>query len=105
MSQFAVYKNKSVSTRKIYPYLIDIQSDLLSDMRTTVVIPLCKSSQMNNPVISRLCPIVEIDDEKYIAFTPQLAGIKRNNLGKEVAKLSEYRSDFIAAIDLIISGI
>ena len=41
MAQCAVDENPNRASRKTYPFLLDIQADLLSDLRTTVVIPLC----------------------------------------------------------------
>lgn len=105
MSQFTVYKNKNSKTKKTFPYLLDIQSDLLDQMRTTIVIPLGKYSTVKDQVITKLCPIVEIDGNKYAALTQQIAGIERTLLGTEVTNISNYRSEFIDAIDLIISGI
>ncbi len=61
MSQFTVYKNKNPKTKKIFPYLLDIQSDLLDQIRTTIVIPLGKYSTIKDQLITKLCPIVEID--------------------------------------------
>ncbi|NOZ10796.1 MAG: plasmid maintenance protein CcdB [Gammaproteobacteria bacterium] len=105
MSQFTVYKNKNPKTKKTFPYLLDIQSDLLDQIRTTIVIPLGKYSIVKDQVITKLCPIVEIDGAKYAALTQQLAGIDRILLGAEVTNISDYRAEFIDAIDLIISGI
>jgi toxin CcdB len=105
MSQFTVYANKNAKTRKTFPYVIDIQSDLLEGLQTTVVIPLCKASQLNDQIIAKLCPLVEINGEKFVAMSQQLAGIDRNQLGKEITNLSANRSQFIAAIDFMISGI
>ncbi len=105
MSQFSVYKNRNPKTRKIFPYLLDIQSDLLEQIRTTVVVPLGKYSAVKDQVITTLCPIVEIDGIEYAALTQQLAGIDRRLLGAEVTNISNYRADIIAAIDLIVSGI
>ncbi len=105
MSQFSVYKNKNPKTKKTFPYLLDIQSDLLDEIRTTIVVPLGKYSAVKYQVITKLCPIVEIHGSKYAALTQQLAGIDRRLLGAEVANISDYRSEFIDAIDLIISGI
>ncbi len=104
MAQFSAYQNTSPASKKAFPFLVDIQSNLLDDLRTTVVIPLTPLAAVDKP-ISRLCPIVEIDTKKYVVVTQQLAGIERKVLGKRVADLSEYRSDFIAAIDFVISGI
>jgi len=105
MSQFNVYKNKNSRTKKNFPYLLDIQSDLLDQLRTTVVIPLGKYSIVKDQVITKLCPIVEIDGHKYAALTQQIAGIEKSLLGTNVTNISDYRSEFIDAIDLIISGI
>ncbi len=105
MSQFTVYKNNNSKTKKTFPYLLDIQSDLLDQIRTTIVIPLGKYSIVKHQVITKLCPIVEIDGNKYAAITQQIAGIERTLLGAEVINISNHRSEFIDAIDLIISGI
>lgn len=69
MSQFTVYKNKNPRTKKIFPLLLDIQSDLLDQLRTTIVIPLGKYSIVKEQVITKLCPIIEIDGGKYAALT------------------------------------
>ena len=105
MSQFTIYNNKNPKTRKTFPYLLDIQSDLLDQIVTTVVIPLAHYSTVKNQIITKLCPVVEINGSKYTALTQQLAGIDRNLLGSEVINISNYRTEFIDAIDLIISGI
>jgi toxin CcdB len=105
MAQFTVYKNKNTATKKTFPYLLDIQSDLLGQIRTTVIIPLGKYATLKNQVITKLCPIVEIDSDKYAALTQQLAGIDKKLLGAKVSNLSYYRAEFIDAIDLMILGI
>ncbi|WP_114327577.1 CcdB family protein [Candidatus Colwellia aromaticivorans] len=40
MSQFDVYINPSKKSREAYPYIIDIQNALISDITTRIVIPL-----------------------------------------------------------------
>ncbi len=105
MSQFSVYRNRNPKTRKIFPYLLDIQSDLLEQIHTTVVVPLGKYSTVKDQGITKLCPIVEIDGIEYAALTQQLAGIDRRLLDAEVTNISNCRSDIIAAVDLILSGI
>jgi toxin CcdB len=104
MAQFWVYKNTNRATQQRVPYLLDIQSSLLDDLQTTVVIPLYPKSLISN-VITRLCPEVEIEGEEFVAFTSQIAGIDRKVLGQKVCDLSEYRSEIFAAVDFIISGI
>jgi CcdB protein len=40
--QYVDYENLNKDSRKLYPYLIDIQSNHLEDLETTTVIPLTK---------------------------------------------------------------
>ena len=105
MAHFKVYENTNSGTNKKYPYLLDIQSDLLDDLRTSVAIPLAPLSAMGNAAITKLCPIVEIKSKKFVVLTQQLAGIDRKVLGKEIADVSACRSEVIAALDFLISGI
>jgi toxin CcdB len=105
VAQFTVYKNTSPQSRKFFPYLLDVQSDLLSQLQTTVVIPLGKLSDVSSQVMTTLCPIIEIEGKEYGAITQQLASIDKKLLGAKIADLSDRRFDFISALDFIISGI
>lgn len=105
MAQFVAYENPNKATKKTYPYLLDIQSNLLDDLRTTVVIPLCPANLAGKAAITKLCPILDVDGNSFVALTQQIAGIDRKSLGKKAADLSQYRPQIIAAMDFIISGI
>lgn len=104
MAHLKVYENTS-SSNKTYPYLLDIQSDLLSDLRTTVVVPLAPFSAIGKAALTKLNPVVAIKSKKFVVLTQQLAGIDRKVLGREVGDLLEVRSEIIAALDFLISGI
>ena len=105
MAQFRAYENPNKATRKTYPYLLDIQSNLLDELRTTVVVPLCPTSVVGKAVIAKLCPLLKVEGKNYVALVQQMAGVDRKLLGKEVCDLSRYRSEIIAALDFIVSGI
>jgi len=105
MAQFRVYENNNRTTKQRVPYLLDIQSDLLDDLQTTVVIPLCPKSIIDRVVMAKLCPILEINGEKFVALASQLAGVERKVLGKEIGDFSHYRTEIVAAVDFLISGI
>jgi toxin CcdB len=104
MAQFSIYENKNIATRNAYPYLIDIQSNLLEALKTTVVIPLSPSTLVGGATISKLCPLVQIKGQHYLAFTQQIAGIDKNLLGQEKGNLLSYRSEIIAALNFLVSG-
>jgi toxin CcdB len=105
MPQFSVYKNKNPSTRSAYPFLVDVQSDLLRDLKTRVVVPLVKVTALGKKPIQHLTPIVEVDGQKYLMLMPQLAGITAKDLGVEVGSVAKKRNDIVAAIDFLVTGI
>ena len=104
MGQFMVYANSNKQSNKTYPYLIDVQSNLLEDLKSTVVIPLM-AVPGSAEVITKLCPTFNISGKKFVASTPQLSGIDKANLGKQVFDLNAHRHDLVAAIDFLISGV
>ncbi len=104
MSQFSIHANSNADTKSDFPYLLDIQSSLLSDLDSRTVIPLALSSNPKYMPISKLTPIVEVKGRKYTVLTPLLAGIPKKILGPEIADLSSLGGDIISAIDLLITG-
>src|SRR6185503_10440317 len=81
MPQFSVYKNKNPKSRSTFPYLIDVQSDLLSDLGTRVVVPLIKRAALTRKPIKNLMPAIRVDGQEFIMMVPQLAGIAASDLG------------------------
>lgn len=105
MPQFAVHRNPNRATRTAIPLLLDVQSDLLETLSTRVVIPLYTPVAVEDGIIGRLTPRIEVDGAPYVAVTPELAGIPRKSLGVQVGDLSDRRYDIIAALDLLLTGI
>jgi toxin CcdB len=104
MAQYVAYENLNKDSRKLFPYLLDIQSNLLEDLETTIVIPLTKIQTVTKK-FTKLTPIVEVQGIKCLAMTQQIAGLDRTLLGKPVEDLSMYRFAIVDAIDFIVSGI
>lgn len=77
MPQFTVHRNPNPDTKATYPLLIDVQSDLIANLSTRVVVPLCPVSAMKGKLIKTLMPVFEIDGKQYAMRTPQLAGVSR----------------------------
>ena len=105
MAQFDIYKNTNRSTKTLYPYLLEIQSDLLSDLHTTVVIPLTPATGSLVTPLQSLHPILEIEEDLYLAITTLIAGVGRHSLGKKTSSVKEARDRIISSIDLLITGI
>jgi toxin CcdB len=105
VSQFAVYRNKNRRTQSQFPFLLDVQVNLLAELKTRVVVPLTKAPKLAKRPMDRLTPIVEVDGDEYILLTPQLAGIQSTELGPSVASLAEQRQTVVAAIDFLMTGV
>ncbi|SJM92565.1 conserved hypothetical protein [Crenothrix polyspora] len=104
MSQFDVYTNRNPKTRQLIPYLLDVQNDLLTELATTVVIPMCLAVEKKTLEMARLTPCMEINGQRYLLLTPQLAGIHKKELGEFVASVANYRAEIIGALDFLITG-
>lgn len=104
MPQFIVYQNKNAQTKKLIPLLLDVQTELLDELQTRVVVPLTAADKGSAKQISRLTPLLKIDGENYLVLTPQLAGINKRELDKPVADLSSSRNEIIAALDFLVTG-
>ena len=104
MAQFTVYRNKSQRTRSTFPLLLDVQSDLLDQLHTRVVIPLTKTSALAKKPLSNLTPALKFDGETYVLVTPQLAGIARSDLGAPAGSVAGQRQAILAALDFLLVG-
>ena len=104
MPQLDVYRNRNPATRELYPLLVDIQADLLTDLQTRVVIPLTQSRPLVKRPLAILMPIIQIAGEDYALVTPELAGIAKSALGARVANIEAQRDTIISALDLLVTG-
>ena len=105
MAQFDVYKNPSKKTEKFFPYIVDIQSPLLNEIATCLVIPLGRYEYFKNQAMTHLTPELSFDDEKLYLFTPQLSSIPSHMLKSPVGSLSYFRDEIVAAVDFAVTGI
>lgn len=105
MAQFAVHENINAATRAAVPLLLDVQSNLLAELGTRVVVPLYPASTLQEKMLKTLTPRFEIEGQPYVMLTPQMAGIANKQLGPMVADLAARRDEIIAALDLLITGI
>lgn len=103
-AQFAVYANKNPASRRAYPYLVDLQSELLADVLSTrLVAPIARAASIEQPIVG-LTPVVSFQGADYVIDIPQMAAVIRKTLGAPVGSLAAYRSDLIRAIDRLVTG-
>lgn len=104
MPQFAVYRNENPASSEEFPFLVDVQADLLDELDTRVVIPLGKAAELSGFPMRYLIPVVAFDGEPYALLTPQLAGISRCELGPPAGSLADQERAILTAIDFLLRG-
>jgi len=100
MAQFDVYQNINTQSNQLFPYLLNIQHDLLSSLKTRVVVPLCS----DQTPITHLNPQFVIENKTLFMSTSDMAGIPLSSCGEVVHNLEEKRSEIINALDFLVSG-
>src|SRR5690606_38962745 len=74
MSQFTVYANADPASRKLMPYFLNVQSDLIDTAGSRVVVPLI-SLERAAPVIDHLMPRLAVGDKDMVMDTAQITGV------------------------------
>jgi toxin CcdB len=103
--QFDVFPNPSPRMRDIYPYVMDVQSNLLSVLATRMVIPLAITKLSAEKIPSKLCPLIHIDAQKLMLMPHQAAPLDKSTLKKRVSSAKSQASEILAAMDVVTSGV
>ena len=85
-------------------YLLNVQSDLITDLNTVVVIPLLPSRSVPN-ALRYLHPIFPINGQPYVLVTHLLTAIPSRELSKSAGSLEPRRDEIVRALDTLLSGI
>lgn len=104
MPRFAVYRNENPGSREEFPFLVDVQVDLLDELGTRVVIPLGNAEELAGFPMRYLIPVVAFEGRPYALLTPQLGGIRREELGPQAGSLADQERVISAAIDFLLRG-
>ncbi len=104
MARFDVHRNSGVSSGSV-PFLLNIQSPLLDDLTTRIVVPLRRTDRIGPiPVPEALMPSLHIEGISCILDTPQLAAVPFRILGPVVANLEPDHEVIVRATDFLFQG-
>jgi toxin CcdB len=98
MPKFDVFPNPSGDG-----YLLDVQTDLLSDLNTSVVVPLLPTSSAPKPA-TRLNPVFDFEGQPVVMVTQFMAAVPTGILKVSVGTLDEEFEKVTSAIDMLIQG-
>ncbi|MGU5542565.1 CcdB family protein [Aeromonas hydrophila] len=101
--QFMVYRNNGNS--RAYPYLLDVQSDIIGELNTRMVIPLFPLEAFHGRPPERLNPVISIEGERYVVMTHEMAGVRLSQLGEEVTSVQDHRQTIKNSVDFLLDGV
>ena len=102
MAQFDLFRHPR---DRRYPFLLDLQADLLRDLATRVVAPLTPIRRLRGRPIGRLNPVVEIEGTEYAVLFQDVAALPITALGATAGSLRGKRDELISALDLLFTGV
>ena len=103
MPQFDVHRTLG-SARKLAPFLVVLQTDLLELARLRVVAPL-RPVRGFGPLLKTLHVPVLLTGRNYVLSTEELASVPAQILGERVGNISDRRHAIVAALDFLFTGI
>jgi toxin CcdB len=105
MARFDVFRNEQAPGNKRFPYLLVVQSDLLEDLRTCVVVPLGRAALVAGKSMDKLMPTLELEGAGWVMYTPELAAIPVAALRQRLTNLHEQSHTILCALDFLFSVI
>ncbi len=103
MNQFDVHANPFPRSRERQPFLVALQSDLLTrSLDTVVVAPLEPAG--SSTFADRLNPRVEIEGEPYVLIAQEIVTVRKSVLGKSRTSIAGERDKIIGALDMLFTG-
>jgi len=100
--RFDVVTNPDAADAAHKPYLVVLQSDLISGLASTVVAPLVPRANMTGA--GRLNPILVVEGREFWLATHELFAVDRRMLRQSIASVSEQRDAIMSAIDFVFIG-
>jgi toxin CcdB len=103
-AQYDVVDNPVPRARRAFPFVAILQSDLADTGSDRIVAPLVPGARLSG-VVGRLMPIVKVRGIEYALIVPRLTSVPAAELRAIKDNLSAYRSDIVAALDVLFLGV
>jgi toxin CcdB len=86
------------------PYLLDVQTDLLSGINTRVVVPLMRQGSFAR-THNRLHPEFFVRDQRVVMATHLIVAVPATVLRKPIGTLEEAHFEIVTALDMLFQGV
>ena len=104
MARFDLYRTPG-KNRQGVPYLVEVQSNVISGLATRLVIPLRPLTGM--PVASMprdLFPTIAVNGEQFYLDTPQMGAIPLAELRERAGSAHAYQFEIQTALDRVFGA-
>jgi toxin CcdB len=103
MAQFDVFANPFPRSQKRQPFLISLQSDLMSRSLDTVVVAPLEPAD-GDTFADKLNPRMTIEDAPFVLIAQELVTVRKSALGQPRGSLADERQRITAALDVLFTG-
>jgi toxin CcdB len=104
VQQFDVFPNPIPDSKRVYPLVVCMQSDLIASGSDRVVAPLALRRNLPGAT-TRISPSISIGDAEYLVLVSTLMTLPAKMFPRRVANLASHREDLLCAIDLLFYGV
>jgi toxin CcdB len=103
MARFDIYCNPGKNKESI-PYLLDVQSNVISGLATRIVIPLRALSRFSMQPPGDLFPVIDVDGVPHFLDTPQMGAIPFSELKVKAGSAHAHQFDIQTALDRVFGA-
>lgn len=103
MARGDIHENRGRG-RATAPYLVDLQHDHLSGLKTRIVASLIRTAELRRTV-ERLHVEVEVAGESLVVAVHLLTAVPQRELGPHRGSLADRQAELMNALDLLFAGI
>ena len=103
-AQYDMVDNPVPRARRAFPFVALLQSDLADTGSDRIVAPLVPSARIPG-LAGRLMPIVKVEGIDHALIVPRLTAVPAAELRAARGSLSAYRTEIVAALDLLFLGV
>ena len=104
MAQFGIYTNPVTRARRLFPYVVVLQSEVADTGDERIIAPLVARSRVPGTT-GKLMPHVTIEDSEYIVLVPRLGAVRVADLRDPHGSLGAFRDVIVAALDHLFLGV
>jgi toxin CcdB len=102
--QLAVFDNPVTRARRVYPFVVVMQSDFIDTGPERIVACVVPRSRLPGGA-GRLMPVVMLDGQEHLLLVQSLTSVLVADLRTSRGDLAKHRTEIVAALDHLFLGV